>query len=143
MSVAHHALLYPNKAESQWLEGGLAGCAAACGQTSPGEGRGTGRGQLTHSSPKLYSLGIWNDLKAVLLEERCRTRGCACVCVCVCVWCVCVVCACTHPADLVLEVASFVADAVLVVTAVEELHLSNDVLPFLRRRSQVREGGRE
>ena len=38
---------------------------------------------------------------------------------------------CTDPARLVFEVATFVANTVLVITTVEELHLPNDVLPFL------------
>ena len=38
---------------------------------------------------------------------------------------------CTDPAGLVFEVATFVANTVLVITAVEELHLPNDILPFL------------
>ena len=33
----------------------------------------------------------------------------------------------TDPAGLVLEIAALVADAVLMVTAVEELHLPDDV----------------
>ena len=43
----------------------------------------------------------------------------------------------THPAGLVLEVASLIVDAVVVLALPQKLHFPQDVLPFLHKQTAV------